>query len=62
MCHYLVVEDFVEDFCNDREEGDWAVVCWECDVRFLVQLDHFRDFETVRILMFVNALVVEACG
>ena len=42
--HDLCVEEAVEDFCDDREEGDRSVVGWDRFVFCFVYLNDFCDF------------------
>ena len=60
MGHELIVEEGVEDFGYDGEEGDWSVVGWEGFVFCFVDFNGFCDFESVRVLVFVDRPVVES--
>ena len=61
MVHKLVVDDSIEQFRDDGEEGNGAVVFGLRPVAFLEELDHLCDFEWVRVSVFINGLVEESC-
>ena len=61
MGHELGVDEGVEDFGDDWEDGDRAVVFWQSLVFFLVDGGDAGEFE----FAWVNGLVsgvVECCG
>lgn len=57
MGHELLVDDGVEDLCDDWKERYWSVVGWVGFVFALVELDDFGDFEGVRVAVFVDGFV-----
>lgn len=58
VVHELVVDEGVEDFRNDGEEGDGSVVCRERFVFCFVHLNDLRYLKGIRVLVLVNGLVV----
>ena len=59
VVHHLVVNEGVEEFGDDGQERDRAVVGWFLLLLGLVQFDDFGDLERVRVLVFIDGLVKE---
>ena len=59
MLHELIVDNGVEEFGNDGEEGYGAKIYGQCCVSTFVQFDEFGVLECVRVLCFFDRLVEE---
>ena len=60
VVHDLGIDEGVEHFRNDGEEGDRAVEFGEGSVFLFEEFYYFGYFEGVWIIVFVDALVVES--
>ena len=61
VLHELVVDEGVEEFGDDGEEGDGAVVLGVGFVFLLVELDDLCDLQWVWVVVFVDGFV-GGCG
>ena len=59
MFHDLIVDDGVEDFAYDREEGDGAVVLCEVFSFRFVDLDQLRELQGAWVSFFIYCSVAQ---